>query len=74
MSNSYQPGTPPGKPRPKVYLGMPDGYWSWPEAKQREWAQEAAKSLQAALLRSTVPEFAPVAARVTGPRSWVHLL
>jgi hypothetical protein len=56
MSDSDQPGTPPAKPRPKVHLGLPDGYWSWPDAKKREWAQEAAKSLQARLLGSTVPE------------------
>jgi hypothetical protein len=56
MSDSDQPGTPPEQPRPKVYLGLPDGYWSWPKAKQREWAQGAAKSLQERLLGSTVSE------------------
>ena len=53
MSDSDRPATPPEQPRPKVHLGLPDGYWSWPEAKQREWAQEAAKSLREPLLRLT---------------------
>jgi len=59
MSDSEQPGAPPEQPRPKVHLGLPDGYWSWAEEQQRDGAQEAAKSLQARLLGSTVPAAEP---------------
>jgi hypothetical protein len=32
-----------------VYFKLPDGYWEWPESKQRAWARQAAVAVQARL-------------------------
>ena len=56
MSDRDRLGTPPEQPRRKVHFGVPEGYWSWSEAEQREWAHEAVKSLQERLRGLKVPE------------------
>jgi hypothetical protein len=30
----------------RLYFALPDGYWTWTEEEQRQWAREVVKALR----------------------------
>jgi len=39
------PESPPSRGA-RLYFALPDGYWTWSEEQQKQWAREVVKALQ----------------------------